>query len=220
MSPFFFSSRFRNQYGPGRGLCITDELETVCGLLSPSRTEQLSLGDAALLAHRTRHASEMSNPEMAMFLEKETLRDAEESDYQLMSDLIQHRYHEEEEEGDDPVAQLDRERFGNNAFFLTVTDETALESGAAAGARRASMVRSAAVEGAGPGEAAAAAGEATPDTVTPMSSPVTSPTTPTVTTALVHKTGVVGRGVSDATQSSSTTSSVSSIPYGNTETLC
>lgn len=66
---------------------ITDELETVCGLLSPSRTEHLSLSDA----QRVRHASEMSNPEMAMFLEKETLRDAEESDYQLMSDLIQHR---------------------------------------------------------------------------------------------------------------------------------
>ncbi|KAJ1521079.1 hypothetical protein ONE63_002785 [Megalurothrips usitatus] len=170
---------------------ITDELETVCGLLSPSRTEQLSLGDAALLAHRTRHASEMSNPEMAMFLEKETLRDAEESDYQLMSDLIQHRYHEEEEEGDDPVAQLDRERFGNNAFFLTVTDETALESGAAAGARRASMVRSAAVEGAGPRRrppsprrsstrpASSAAASATPPS--PRRPPPASAASPTAT---------------------------------------
>lgn len=80
--------------GVARRCCsITDELETVCGLLSPSRTaDQLSLADAAHLSHRTRHASEMSNPEMAMFLEKETLRDAEENDYHLMSDLIQHRY--------------------------------------------------------------------------------------------------------------------------------
>nr|XP_014292593.1 uncharacterized protein LOC106691364 [Halyomorpha halys] len=33
----------------------------------------------------------MSNPEMARFLEKEHLRDAEDSDYQLMEDLIQRR---------------------------------------------------------------------------------------------------------------------------------
>lgn len=52
---------------------------------------------------------------MALFLEKEHLRDAEDSDYQLMSDLIQRRFHV----GDD----ID-ERFDNNAFFLTVSDET------------------------------------------------------------------------------------------------
>lgn len=41
---------------------------------------------------RTRHASEMSNPEIARYLEKEHLRDAEENDYHLMEGLIkQHR---------------------------------------------------------------------------------------------------------------------------------
>ncbi|KAK3917934.1 Transient receptor potential cation channel trpm, partial [Frankliniella fusca] len=203
---------------------ITDELETVCGLLSPSRPEQLSLGDTV---HRTRHASEMSNPEMAMYLEKETLRDAEESDYQLMSDLIQHRYRGDDADEDEHARQLDRdrERFGNNAFFLTVTDETVLETsapGSAAGkASRAPgdapvrpLLRSTAIEGGA--AAAAAGGAATPDTITPVSSPVaSSPTAPT-TTAIVHKPGVT-RG---ETQSSTSTSSVGSIPYGNTETLC
>jgi len=40
---------------------------------------------------RVRHASEMSNSEIAIFLEKETLRDAEESDYKIMEDLIHRR---------------------------------------------------------------------------------------------------------------------------------
>ncbi|XP_034245088.1 transient receptor potential cation channel trpm [Thrips palmi] len=207
---------------------ITDELETVCGLLSPSRTEHLSLGEAA---QRVRHASEMSNPEMAMFLEKETLRDAEESDYQLMSDLIQHRYNP-----NDHTSQLDRERFGNNAFFLTVTDETALERPSASdsqdkgsgpsGRPLAPLVRATAVEG--------VQGEATPETLTPLSSPVassspavSSPLTPT-TTAIVHKApagkpGQAGKAplaVPQSSTSSTSSSSVSSIPYGNTETLC
>lgn len=40
----------------------------------------------------------MSNPEIALFIEKEHLRDAEESDYMLMENLIQRRYDEDEEE--------------------------------------------------------------------------------------------------------------------------
>lgn len=56
----------------------------------------------------------MSNSEMAAFLEKETLRDAEESDYQLMQDLIQHRI------GRD--AGNDVARFDNNAFFSTAAE--------------------------------------------------------------------------------------------------
>lgn len=99
---------------------ITDELETVCGLLSPPRTPSLLSpprpGDASP-HRRTRHTSEMSNPEMALFLEKEHLRDAEESDYQLMQDLIERRFYIGESTDRD-------ERFENNAFFLTVTDET------------------------------------------------------------------------------------------------
>lgn len=99
---------------------ITDELETVCGLLSPPRTPNLlspprpgqstappqSNSKIAFLflnnvtafaAGRRRHASEMSNPEIALYIEKEHLRDAEESDYMLMENLIQRRYEEEQE---------------------------------------------------------------------------------------------------------------------------
>lgn len=98
---------------------ITDELETVCGLLSPPRTPSLlsppHADQASPLRRRTRHASEMSNPEMALYLEKEHLRDAEDSDYHLINDIIQRRFHVDHE--------ID-ERFDNNAFFLTVSDET------------------------------------------------------------------------------------------------
>lgn len=37
----------------------------------------------------------MSNPEIALFIEKEHLKDAEESDYMLMENLIQRRYDDE-----------------------------------------------------------------------------------------------------------------------------
>lgn len=47
-------------------------------------------------AQRRRHPSEMSNPEMALVLEKEHLRSAEESDYMVMENLIQRRYEDEE----------------------------------------------------------------------------------------------------------------------------
>lgn len=57
----------------------------------------------------------MSNSEMAAFLEKETLRDAEESDYHLMKDLIQNRLHHE--------IPSDIVRFDNNAFFMTVSED-------------------------------------------------------------------------------------------------
>lgn len=42
----------------------------------------------------------MSNPEIALFIEKEHLRDAEESDYMLMENLIQRRYDEGEEDAE------------------------------------------------------------------------------------------------------------------------
>lgn len=90
---------------------ITDELETVCGLLSPPHTPRLLSPPrpGENKPHRTRHTSEMSNPEMALFLEKEHLRDAEENDYQLMKTLI--HQHDEEEAAE------------SSAFFLTVTNE-------------------------------------------------------------------------------------------------
>lgn len=58
---------------------ITDELETLCGLLSPPRSPRLlsppRIGDSSSSsALRSRHHSEMSNPEMALYLEKEHLK--------------------------------------------------------------------------------------------------------------------------------------------------
>lgn len=53
-------------------------------LLSPPRP-----GDSQ---GRRRHQSEMSNPEFALFIEKEHLKSAEENDYMLMENLIQRRY--------------------------------------------------------------------------------------------------------------------------------
>lgn len=93
---------------------ITDELETVCGLLSPPRTPRLLSPprpvEQTTSHHRVRHTSEMSNPEMALYLEKEHLRDAEECDYQLMEGLIQRRIHHEADSLDSP-------------FYLTVANE-------------------------------------------------------------------------------------------------
>ncbi|XP_065168332.1 transient receptor potential cation channel trpm isoform X4 [Atheta coriaria] len=85
---------------------ITDELESVCGLLSPPRTPRLlspprpgqSAPPPIHNPHRRRCASEMSNPEFAVFMEKQHLRNAEENDYKLMEDLIQRKYDEEEEQ--------------------------------------------------------------------------------------------------------------------------
>lgn len=94
---------------------ITDELETMCGLLSPPHTPRLLSPPrpGENRPPRIRHASEMSNPEMALFLEKEHLRDAEENDYHLMETLIhQHVDQHDEEEAADC-----------SAFFLKVTTE-------------------------------------------------------------------------------------------------
>ncbi|KAG6456152.1 hypothetical protein O3G_MSEX009591 [Manduca sexta] len=94
---------------------ITDELETVYGLFSPPHTPRtpitsrlLSPARAASPSIRRRHASEMSNPEFALFMEKEHLRGAEEDDYIIMENLIQRRLelgsvldrYDEEEAGD------------------------------------------------------------------------------------------------------------------------
>lgn len=99
----------------------------MCGLLSPPRSpcllspprrcESGAPTHQSIPRPRTRHASEMSNSEMAAFLEKETLRDAEENDYQLMQDLIQQRIRKN--------SCSDVVRFDNNAFFMTVSDEEA-----------------------------------------------------------------------------------------------
>ncbi|XP_068620258.1 transient receptor potential cation channel trpm [Battus philenor] len=95
---------------------ITDELETICGLFSPPHTPRTPIATRLLSparasspsALRKRHASEMSNPEFALFMEKEHLRGAEEDDYIIMENLIQRRIemesvlarYEEEESGE------------------------------------------------------------------------------------------------------------------------
>jgi len=95
---------------------ITDELETMCGLLSPPHTPRLLSPPRPdeNRPPRIRHTSEMSNPEMALFLEKEHLRDAEENDYQLMETLIHQHVDQHDEE----------EAAECSAFFLKVTTET------------------------------------------------------------------------------------------------
>ncbi|XP_046433242.1 transient receptor potential cation channel trpm isoform X2 [Neodiprion fabricii] len=93
---------------------ITDELESYCGLLSPPRTPPVSPPP-----RRGRYASEMSNPEMALHIEKEHLRDAEECDYQLMEGLIHRRYMHDTDIAEDAESD-DNE---DSAFFLTVHNE-------------------------------------------------------------------------------------------------
>lgn len=60
-------------------------------LRTPITSRLLSPGRAASPSVRRRHASEMSNPEFALFMEKEHLRGAEEDDYIIMENLIQRR---------------------------------------------------------------------------------------------------------------------------------
>lgn len=93
---------------------ITDELESYCGLLSPPRTPPVSPPP-----RRGRYASEMSNPEMALHIEKEHLRDAEDCDYQLMEGLIHRRYRHEADISED----LEEDDINDGAFFLTVHNE-------------------------------------------------------------------------------------------------
>lgn len=115
---------------------ITDEIESVCGLLSPPRTPRLLSpprpGQMSNLPPRRRHASEMSNPEFALYIEKEHLRDAEESDYLLMENLIQRRYDEDEFSYIDQHPQLlsvvqERCEFRNTPRQLTLRRSSAVE---------------------------------------------------------------------------------------------
>ncbi|XP_074037016.1 transient receptor potential cation channel, subfamily M isoform X5 [Leptinotarsa decemlineata] len=104
---------------------ITDELESVCGLLSPPRSPGLlspPRPEQSPPSSRKRNPSEMSNPEIALNLEKEHLRSAEECDYMVMENLIQRRYSEENEEEED-VGGIDRTVVPNPAL-LSVMSET------------------------------------------------------------------------------------------------
>lgn len=90
---------------------------------------------------RKRHQSEMSNPEIALYIEKEHLRDAEENDYMLMENLIQRRYDKiDDDEGKCLAKMKDDEVFimthldtglilacgssSTSERLLTVVDET------------------------------------------------------------------------------------------------
>ncbi|XP_071054078.1 transient receptor potential cation channel trpm isoform X4 [Onthophagus taurus] len=105
---------------------ITDEIESVCGLLSPPRTPRLLSpprpGQSnSAQNQRRRCVSEMSNPEMALYIEKEHLRDAEESDYMLMENLIQRRYEEELETEEKEKIEAIRNK---SPAFLSVVQES------------------------------------------------------------------------------------------------
>ncbi|XP_063918520.1 transient receptor potential cation channel trpm isoform X4 [Zophobas morio] len=117
---------------------ITDELESVCGLLSPPRSPGLlspPRPEQSPPSQRRRHPSEMSNPEIAINFEKEHLRSAEECDYMVMENLIQRRYEEEDEDGEHtPV----------NSDLLSVVAETREFRISTIGSRP--LVRSSAIE--------------------------------------------------------------------------
>ncbi|XP_060536582.1 transient receptor potential cation channel trpm isoform X2 [Cylas formicarius] len=107
---------------------ITDELETVCGLLSPSKSPGLLSPpgpDRSPPSIRKRHVSEMSNPEIALNFEKEHLRSAEECDYMVMENLIQRRY---ENDSEDEVLVKENEgiepQTGRTSALLSVLSET------------------------------------------------------------------------------------------------
>ncbi|XP_036140909.1 transient receptor potential cation channel trpm isoform X3 [Monomorium pharaonis] len=94
---------------------ITDELESYCGLLSPPRTPPLSPPPAQM--------SDMLNPEMAWQIENEHLRDAEECDYQQMEDLIQRRYHGDDQDGDDGEPSNVRANQASNVACFNMSNE-------------------------------------------------------------------------------------------------
>ena len=98
----------------GQYTSITDELETYCGLLSPQRTPPVSPPPGRL------RNTVISNPQMAWQIENEHLRDAEESDYQQMEDLIQRRYN----------LGSDDENYGT-AFYITTENQRRLRRASA-----------------------------------------------------------------------------------------
>ncbi|KAG5896745.1 hypothetical protein JTB14_031725 [Gonioctena quinquepunctata] len=104
---------------------ITDELESVCGLLSPPRSPGLlspPRPEQSPPNSRKRNPSEMSNPEIALNLEKEHLRSAEECDYMVMENLIQRRYSEEDE--DEDFDEIDCTVVQNPGLLSVVSERT------------------------------------------------------------------------------------------------
>lgn len=64
----------------------------------------------------------MSNPEIALFIEKEHLKDAEESDYMLMENLIQSRYDDDDDEAITMTAKVTATE--HNPLLLSVVNES------------------------------------------------------------------------------------------------
>jgi len=94
---------------------ITDDIEICCDMLSPPRKPQISPSSSR------RDISEMSNAEMALQIENEHLRDAEECDYQQMEDLIQRRYRSDDDADDNDDDRAAHET--NGVAFFNMTGE-------------------------------------------------------------------------------------------------
>ncbi|RLU18437.1 hypothetical protein DMN91_008794 [Ooceraea biroi] len=97
---------------------ITDDIEICCDMLSPPRKAPTSPPPSR------RDISEMSNTEMALQIENEHLRDAEECDYQQLEDLIQRRYRSDNNDGDgNDDDNRAADEAGGVACFFNVTSE-------------------------------------------------------------------------------------------------
>lgn len=96
---------------------ITDDIEICCDMLSPPRKPPTSPPPSR------RNISEMSNTEMALQIENEHLRDAEECDYQQMEDLIQRRYRGDGDDEDNGGEDRAADEAGGVACFFNVTSE-------------------------------------------------------------------------------------------------
>ncbi|XP_076268057.1 transient receptor potential cation channel, subfamily M isoform X2 [Rhynchophorus ferrugineus] len=137
---------------------ITDELESVCGLLSPPKSPGLlspPRPEQSPPSVRKRNPSEMSNPEIAINFEKEHLRSAEECDYMVMENLIQRRYQQGlEDSGDEKDEDLGEGASaltGKNPALLSVVAETREYRVNSWPARQQTLKRSQAVDGEPPG---------------------------------------------------------------------
>ncbi|KAK9872342.1 hypothetical protein WA026_017801 [Henosepilachna vigintioctopunctata] len=94
----------RNSDGNGNVLGLTGSEERLVKQINHPRITEIRASKFEI-GQRRRNPSEMSNPEIAINLEKEHLRSAEESDYMVMENLIQRRYDDEDEsssEQDEP----------------------------------------------------------------------------------------------------------------------
>ncbi|KAL3288297.1 hypothetical protein HHI36_002745 [Cryptolaemus montrouzieri] len=90
----------RNSDGNENVLGLTGSEEGLIRQLNHPRITEIRAAKFEI-GQRRRNPSEMSNPEIAINLEKEHLRSAEESDYMVMENLIQRRYDEDDDSSSD-----------------------------------------------------------------------------------------------------------------------